>query len=451
MTFSALTLLSMAFVVAAPSEDIVPGTVLAYRGQVRLRQTEGEAAPEKQFDLTLLVAEATEESHDVYWLVEESGRGAWPWVERFGRVTADAIGRDADDRAPSLLYELEDDTAVIPLAIPLVRPPVAAALDASWKADKFTYTVTGEGDVEGRAVWNIQVNNAYGTKRRLALAKKNAAVAALVERVFMGMGTEYELSLTLVKTEQLPVDRFDAERRAFDALLELRQTLNRPARTQAAAWSESELAVLAEQIPAVKKAAAETRLARVVEAGERDMARQSDRAGSVDKLVEKFEGQPIEDFEIEGLDRARSYSKDMKGGLTLLHFWEYRDAPLKEPYGQVGYLEFLQERHKSSGLAVYGVAVDSRLADPQSRAEAIRSVRRLKQFMNLTYPILLDEGNLIRQFGDPRTAGAELPLYVLIDGEGRVVEYHVGHYEVDRDAGLKELDAEVRRIKGTGK
>ena len=45
----------------------------------------------------------------------------------------------------------------------------------------------------------------------------------------------------------------------------------------------------------------------------------------------------------------------------MLHFWEYRDQPLKEPYGQVGYLEFLFQKRKEEGVKVYGVAVDGRL------------------------------------------------------------------------------------------
>ncbi|MBX3412543.1 MAG: TlpA family protein disulfide reductase [Pirellulales bacterium] len=445
MPIPALTLLSIALFAAAPVDEIAPGTVLAYRGQVRQRSTEGETPPEKQFDLTLLVAEKNDQSHDVYWLIDEAGRGGWPWIERCGRVTADAYGREADDRAPSLLYELDEDVAVIPLIVPLLRPPVAAMADANWTADKLTYTFVEEAELDGRAIWNVQVNNAYGTKRRLALSKSSPLVTAIAERVFMGMGTEYELSFKLVNVEQLPVERFDAERRAFDALLELRQALNRPARTQTAAWSESDRKILAERLPGVQMAAATTRLQRLAEGAGRDVARQDERAVSVEQLVEKFEGQPVEDFQVGGLDRTRAYSQDMRGKLTLLHFWEYRDAPLKEPYGQVGYLEFLQERHKSNGLAVYGVAVDSRLDDPQYRGEAIRGVRKLKQFMNLSYPILLDGGALIRQFGDPRTAGAELPLFVLIDSEGKILEYHVGHYEVDREAGLKELDAEVQR------
>ena len=65
--------------------------------------------------------------------------------------------------------------------------------------------------------------------------------------------------------------------------------------------------------------------------------------------------------------------------------------------------------------------------------------------MNLTYPILFDDGAMLKQLGDPRVAGNRLPLFVVIDRSGRVVEYHSGHYEVHRDRGLEELDQIVKK------
>jgi hypothetical protein len=53
----------------------------------------------------------------------------------------------------------------------------------------------------------------------------------------------------------------------------------------------------------------------------------------------------------------------------------------------------------------------------------------------------LDDGQLIKAFGDPRLLGAELPLYVVIGPDGKVAHYKSGNYEVDRLEGLKELNA----------
>jgi alkyl hydroperoxide reductase subunit AhpC len=159
-------------------------------------------------------------------------------------------------------------------------------------------------------------------------------------------------------------------------------------------------------------------------------------------------GRTAPEFAAEGLNQESLTQKDFQGGVSVLHFWDYRDAPLQEPYGQIGYLDFLAQRRKAEGVKVYGVAVDGRLAEQAQRGQALRGIRKLKSFMNLSYPILLDSGSLIRKFGDPRPAGAELPLFVVIGPDGKIVHYHAGLYEVDRNEGLRELGAAVSKALG---
>ncbi|HVW36487.1 MAG TPA: hypothetical protein VHB99_04250, partial [Pirellulales bacterium] len=81
-----------------------------------------------------------------------------------------------------------------------------------------------------------------------------------------------------------------------------------------------------------------------------------------------------------------------------------------------------------------------RFDDEASRGAAASGVRKLKSFMNLSYPILFDGGKLVKEFGDPRLVGATLPLFAVIGPDGKILHYHVGFYEVDRQQGLKELD-----------
>jgi hypothetical protein len=88
----------------------------------------------------------------------------------------------------------------------------------------------------------------------------------------------------------------------------------------------------------------------------------------------------------------------------VLHFWEYRETPLEEPYGQVGYLDYLSRDLGKQGVVVLGVSVDPRLADPETRRAGAVAARKLRDFMNLSYPILLDDGRLLKRLGDPRVA-----------------------------------------------
>jgi hypothetical protein len=94
---------------------------------------------------------------------------------------------------------------------------------------------------------------------------------------------------------------------------------------------------------------------------------------------------------------------------------------------------------------VYGVAIDSRFADTALAPVAARSVRKLQSFMNLTYPVVTDDGTLER-LGDPERVGAKLPLWVLIDGKGTVIQYKTGTYPIKADEGLSQLDQAILEI-----
>jgi peroxiredoxin len=225
----------------------------------------------------------------------------------------------------------------------------------------------------------------------------------------------------------------------------LRGKLNLPAQSQEAEFKGEQLNLLGEQLPGLVELAAGTPLARLVGMAERDYQLQSGRTGAVADLGTKFVGSSVEAFSAKGVGGESLALADLAGQVTVLHFWEYRDEPLKEPYGQVGYLDFMYHRRKAGGLQVYGVAVDGRLADEKTRGAAERSVKKLKAFMNLSYPVLLDSGALVKQFGDPRLIGASLPLFVVIGPDQKILHYHVGTYEVHQDQGLKELDQVVAK------
>jgi hypothetical protein len=70
-------------------------------------------------------------------------------------------------------------------------------------------------------------------------------------------------------------------------------------------------------------------------------------------------------------------------------------------------------------------------------------MKKLQEFMNLTYDVAVDDGSLLAQFGDPRALGSPLPLWVVIGHDGKVSHYHIGFYNITPDDGLKELDQAV--------
>jgi peroxiredoxin len=177
-----------------------------------------------------------------------------------------------------------------------------------------------------------------------------------------------------------------------------------------------------------------------------DVVAQLKRVGSVDNLANKFVGKKAPKFKLSSLTGKPIRASERAGKIVVLHFWEYQGKPLVEPYGQVGYLDFLNGKRRKLGVKIYGVAVDARLAKRSTTPAALRSIRKLKSFMNLSYEVAVDDGTTLKLFGDPRAVGAKLPLWVVIDTDGKIKHYKAGFYKIRADEGLRTLDTELIRL-----
>jgi alkyl hydroperoxide reductase subunit AhpC len=432
----------------AEPTTLKPGVQLSFRGGVieLRRDRAAAAAPNKSFDLTLLVSAADDAGLQLFWLTDERGQGGWPWLERFGRLHLDAKHKVVGDHGPALLYDYGSGKQAIPLLVPFLATDTPPAAGARWQQDGLEYEVDATKELADRETWQIEVQNNTGPKRTLWLEKGSPLVVGCDERLFMDKGTEYQLQMRLVAVDELSDDELRGQRDGFGSLMALRSQLKRAPGSQADELEPADLKLLGQRLPELEKAILKGPISKLVRDAERELGVQTGRADAVAKLGGQHVGQPVEKFSITGLGPEGLDQDALAGHITVLHFWDYRDEPLKEPYGQVGYLEFLHNRRKADGVRVYGVAVDGRLKSEQTRRAAMNSVRKLTSFMNLTYPVLLDDGTLLKQFGDPRLLGAALPLVVVIGPDGKIAHYHVGFYQVDRQDGLKELDEAVTAL-----
>jgi hypothetical protein len=429
---------ALAPLVLAADAPLDVGTQLVFRGSVTPADSDGNTSG-KSFDLTLWILSKSDTRAELFWLLDERGRGAFPWPSRFGRLAVDARWRSAAE-GPALLYDRGEGRSVVPVPLPFLLTDGPLAAGVRWSEDKLEFHVDRASEFSGRPVWKVSARNPFGPKRQLLVDQSGPLVPRQTEKVVMGRGQEYEMQLDLVGSEQLSSPAWTAFVTAADKLTALAGKLNAPARSEEIALNGESLALLATELPALSQTVAATPLEGLVAEVQRDLKLQTGRADAVTQLTARFEGQMVEDFSAKGFGADALTRDGLAGKVTVLHFWDYRDEPLEEPYGQVGYLDYLYHRRQADGLRLYGVAVDGRLADEATRGTSERSVRRLKSFMNLSYPILLDSGPLVKQFGDPRLVGAGLPLFVVIGPEGKIVHYKVGNYEVDRDQGLKQLD-----------
>lgn len=432
-------LLGIAAVAAAPT------TELHYAGTLSQLERGGDVRQVKEFDVSFLVATDDEQTRSITFVTTENDRAMIAWPERFGRIVTRFEPPSQSGGPVQVLYRHQDRPHVLSIPGPLFEHRAQLTADAAWSTDAFRYRVLGQVDVEGQPCWEVEAASTQrGGTSTLVVAPDSGRILAGRRRLTMGQGDAFELTWKFVSTREIEAGEGERTAAAAESLLALQTALGRENAGDHPGLSPAQLQATAAALDALASQAADTALAPLVAWIARDVRTQQLRAESVAELSQKFVGQAAPEFVLTGLDGKPIPAESRQGKTLVLHFWEYRDEPLEEPYGQIGYLDFLMNRHSTDTLAVYGVAVDRRLRNPSTARAAAQSVRRLKSFMNLGYEIAADrDGKLLEAFGDPTQFDAALPLWVVIAPDGKVVHYRTGYYEIDRDVGLAEIDAIV--------
>lgn len=443
--------LSTLLVVAAP--PLPAGTLLTYRGSLAPRADDG-SAPRKAFTLHWAALPATPRGQPLAWIVEEEGRSGWSWLNRFGRLElSDPAGEnDPPAHRPALLYLRSDGRYVVELPGPL--PPLPAGElrpGAAWSQDTLAYRVQAPAMRGGRACLPVEVRSPYGHQRTLWIDPQRGLLVAAAETVFLGQGQEHRLTLELQDEQAVPEHELNTLADRFEAWRAFRDRLGWKARDRNPQLSEAQLRALRAALPDLVHSSsspgmAERWLAPLVVAAQADAQDQRQRVAAVAALRQAALGRPLGAVRLKDLSGQALPPQTWTGKVLILHFWEYRDLPLEEPYGQVGYLDYLFRRRAAGGVVVLGVHLDPQADERGPRPASLAAARRLKSFMNLSYPVVVDEGDLLKHLGDPRPSGAPLPLFVVVGKDGIVAEYHPGFYEVKANEGLAELDALVTRL-----
>jgi peroxiredoxin len=423
-----------------PGFDEAPAVELRYKGALIKATREAEGTAVKRFSLYCAVTRLDGGARRLAFVVSERGAGGWSWPERFGVVEHDRELAQKSSPGPRLLYDYEGSPVVVSLPSPLAAFAGKLKPQARWAEGKETWEVVRQAKVFERDCWQIQVSTAIGRKRTLWVDTTAPIVVAAEEAVFVGQGDEHRLSVELESAEPLEEEALRKNNQAVGLLETLKTALARPNDEFRPELSEAQLQRAAQALPELAQHLEETPYSALAAAIARDVKSQQSRTDQLERLQEKLVGKPSPEFKLTLIDKSTLSAKDLRDRIVVLHFWEYQAEPLVEPYGQVGYLDFLSDRRKKLGVDVIGVAVDERFADPQQAAAALKSVQRLKNFMNLGYPIATDDGGVISRFGDPRRFGAKLPLYVVIGSDGTVESFHAGLYKIVADEGLRELD-----------
>lgn len=437
------TLIGMAAVGAAPTTEV------QYFGTLSKQDRSGDSARVKEFDVRCLVASDDGNRRTIVFMTEETDNRGVAWPERFGRIAYQFDPAQQAGAPIQVLYSHDDRPHLLTLPGPVFEHRAQLAADAEWSTDSMRYHVVGSREVEGRACWEV---DAASTGRAGTMTLVVDPATGLIEsgrrKLTMGQGEPFELEWTIESRRELTADQTTRAAAAADTLLALQSALARQDQADQPVLSPAQLETTASALETLQQQSAETPFAGLATAIARDVRSQQQRVASVSELSQKFVGQDAPAIELSDLNGKPIAAESHRGKTLVLHFWSYRDEPLEEPYGQIAYLDFLKNRHPDDSLAVFGVAVDRRLSDPATAAQAMRSVKRLKSFMNLGYEIAADrDGKLLKAFGDPTQFDAALPLWVVIGPDGKVVHYRTGFYEIDREVGLSEIDAIVSGLK----
>lgn len=408
------------------------------------RNSDGQAV--KRFSLYCLVEKSASGGRDITFLMDERGGGTWPWPERYGQITLGPKLQASNAVQLRLLQEHNGTNNSIRIPRPIFEFADKLAAGASWNNDSTGFEVKKATKIQDRECWQVDVSTNFGRKRTLWVQKDSPLVVELEERLFMGQGEEYSLRMKLESLETLDDEKLAKVKAPATLFLKLQSDLARPENEQNPELTDPQVAKVTAVAEALEKAGEGTPFGRLAAVISRDVKAQQQRTGELTQLAKKFLGSAAPDFTLNIIDGKPVTSADLAGKITVLHFWEYQGEPLIEPYGQVGYLDFLNSRRRKLGVQVYGVAVDVRFADKSQLVQANRSVSKLKSFMNLGYSLVADDGDLIAQFGDPRRVGAKLPLWVVIGADGKIAHYSAGFFKINPDEGLRELDEVVVKL-----
>lgn len=387
----------------------------------------------RRFEVQLLTQK---QSH--FFHVIDDARSGCPWPESFGR-TGPEVGIDSVQ--PHLVYNYDGHAYLIGLPPLIVALPDGIESDTTWEHAGWQMTAIEQRNVENTPAWTIEARERRGRQQTLTVSASTGITLRAEAEIFMGQADRFTLTLTQTSRKMLEQSASDACQKLQDQLLTLQGTLKRRPDSHLSELSARQVLDVTAALDQCLTLAKGTPLELLVKQINADTEQQRKRLASTETRAAALKNTDAPKFKLSMINGSTLESASLAGKTVILHFWDYRDAPLSEPYGQTGYLEYLYNQKKEMNVVVMGVSTHPDLQSKENQNRGRRSVRKLSEFMNLSYPIGHDDGALLKSLGDPRDTRGQLPLWIVIDTHGKIAHYHTGFYEVDAAQGLKDLEA----------
>ncbi|MEO2024905.1 MAG: TlpA disulfide reductase family protein [Fuerstiella sp.] len=399
------------------------------------QQTRGESQILRRFEALLL-----DDGAVPFFAVLDDERDGCPWPESFGQVASNGV-------APHLIYDYDDSTYTLPLPALVLDVPDGAAVGSQWSVDGWTYQITST-QPGADALWTIEARERRGRRQTLSVSAESGSLVKATQDVFMGQGVRFELNLDQTSSEVLDNDVAERVGQLRSELLTLQAALKRRPDTQLSELSPRQVDDAKPQLASLTTLAVDTPLQESVLRIRRNVEQQARRIAQTMDRQKLLLDRAAPAFSLNLIGGGSLSSESLRQKTVVLHFWKYAEKPLSEPYGQVGYLEYLFNKYKQMNVDVIGVAMNQSLQQSETARAGQRTARKLAEFMKLSYRIGYDDGSLLRELGDPRDSAGQLPLWVVLSPAGKIIHYHSGFYEVDRQHGLKRLnDVLVKQIR----
>lgn len=373
-----------------------------------------------------------------FFLVHDDVRSGCPWSDSFG-LTGSAVA--ADRVQPHLVYPFDGTVYLIGLPPLMVSLPSDIEVGATWEQAGWQMTAVEPQTVDNAAAWALEARERRGRQQTLTVEAATGTLLRAEADVFMGQGDQFRLTMARTATKSLSSEMAGALPELESQLLALQAALKRRPDAHGSELSRRQVEDVMSGIEQLTRLSEGTPLEDLVRRIRVDGEQQQKRLASAASRANELMNSAAPDFTLTLVGGGKLETSALKGKTVVLHFWDYRDAPLSEPYGQTGYLEFLFSQKKKMNVEVVGISTNPDLQTTENVGRGRRSARKLSEFMNLTYPIGHDDGTLLEKFGDPRDTRGQLPLWIVLNSDGKVVHYHAGFYEVDAAQGLKELEA----------
>ena len=431
------------------AEEAAAVKPLAIRYSAVLSETAangGAAQPLRDFEIRCLVLPQTSGFPVVLYLMDQTS-DEQPWHAQFGRIEFDAEGLPSPG-LPVQRHTHGGQNHWIKLWFGVFPTFAKLAPDAEWTEGEARYRLVGELVANSEPCWQLEIDAPMGRRTTLLIQKSNGAIVAAKHRFFMGMGEQFDLNLKLEELTVADAALIATWTKATGPLLKLQQQIGSAADSAAASSASKPTPPSSAILDEIDQATDGTPFATLAGVIRKEVSAGQQREKAIADLATKFVGRPAPPIVVIPLDGGEPLVLSKPGKLTVLHFWEYQEKPLAEPYGQIGYLDFLAQKRKDQ-VQVVGIISHTQVQDSKTAKVALQSARKLREFMNIGYPLGHDTQGALAALGDPRTFDVGLPLWVVIGVDGTILHYHVGYYEVDSNRGLEELDGVVEKaLKG---